>query len=110
MAQYKLTPLTLWGKPDALVPESYDVLRPFDRKTDALADWKTMNKTMAENPLPSRHELLLRQFAQIGIGPGLDVDQLDEATKRGLARAAVDGRICPISCSSKKNTATATRT
>jgi hypothetical protein len=36
--------------------------------------------------------LLLKQFAQIGIGPGLDVDVLDEATKRGLARAANDGR------------------
>jgi hypothetical protein len=92
MAQYKLTPLSLWGKPDAQIPESYDVLKPFDRKTDPLAEWKTMNATMAENPPPSRHELLLKQFAQIGIGPGLDVDTLDEATKRGLARAAVDGR------------------
>jgi hypothetical protein len=91
MAQYKLTPLSLWGKPAAQVPESYDVLRPFDRKTDPLADWKTMNKTMAENPPPSRHELLLKQFAEIGIGSGLDVDKLDEATKRGLARAAIDG-------------------
>jgi hypothetical protein len=91
MAQYKLTPLSLWGKPGAQIPESYDVLRPFDRKTDPLAEWKTMNKTMAENPPPARHELLLKQFAEVGIGPGLDVDQLDEATKRGLARAAVDG-------------------
>ena len=92
MVQYKLTPLSLWGKPGAQIPESYDVLKPFDRKTDPLAEWKTMNATMAENPPPSRHELLLKQFAQIGIGPGLDVDTLDEATKRGLARAAVDGR------------------
>jgi hypothetical protein len=92
MAQYKLTPLSLWGKPGAQIPESYDVLKPFDRKADPLGEWKTMNAAMAENPPPSRHELLLKQFAQIGIGPGLDVDALDEATKRGLARAAVDGR------------------
>jgi hypothetical protein len=92
MAQYKLTPLSLWGKPGAQIPESYEVLKPFDRKTDPLAEWKTMNATMAENPPPSRHELLLKQFAQIGIGPGLDVDKPDDATKRGLARAAVDGR------------------
>ncbi len=92
MAQYQLTPLSLWGKPGVTVPESYDVLRPFDRKSDPLADWKTMNATMAENPPPSRHELLLKQFAQIGVGSGLDVEKLDEATKRGLARAAVDGR------------------
>jgi len=89
MAQYKLTPFSLWGKPGATAPESYDALKPFDRKTDRLADWKTMNATMAENPPPSRHGLLLNQFAQIGIGPGLDVD---ETTKRGLARAAIDGR------------------
>jgi hypothetical protein len=92
MAEYKLTPLSLWGKPGVQAPESYDVLKPFDRKTDPLADWKTMNATMAENAPPTRHELLVKQFAQIGIGPGLDVDTLDEATKRGLARAAVDGR------------------
>ena len=91
MAQYQLTPLSLWGKSGVQLPESYDVLRPFDRKTDPLAEWKTMNKTMAENPPPARHELLLKQFKEIGIGPGLDVDKLDEATKRGLARAAADG-------------------
>jgi hypothetical protein len=92
MAQYKLTPLSFWSKPGETAPESYDVLKPFDRKTDPLADWKTMNATMAANPPPSRHALLLNQFAQIGIGPDLDVDKLDEATKRGLARAAIDGR------------------
>jgi hypothetical protein len=92
MAQYKLTPLSLWGKPDAKIPESYDVLKPFDGKTDPLADWKTMNATMAQNPPPDRHALLLKQFAEIGIGPGLDVDKLDKSTQAGLARAAVDGR------------------
>ena len=92
MAQYKLTPLSLWGKPGANAPESYDVLKPFDRKTDPLAEWKTMNAAMAENPPPSRHEVLLKQFAQIGVGPGLDIAGLDSATKRGLQRAAVDGR------------------
>ena len=34
----------------------------------------------------------MKQFAEIGVGPGLDVDKLDEPTKRGLARAAVEGR------------------
>jgi hypothetical protein len=92
MAQYKLTPLSLWGKPEANAPESYDVLKPFDRKTDPLAEWKTMNAAMAENPPPFRHEVLLKQFAQIGVGPGLDIAGLDSATKRGLQRAAVDGR------------------
>jgi hypothetical protein len=40
----------------------------------------------------ARHEALLRQFARIGVGPGLDVGKLKDATRRGLARAAFDGR------------------
>lgn len=91
-AQYKLTPLSLWGKPDAKVPESRNVWKPYDPKTDPLADWKTMNKAMAENRPSAKHELLLKQFAAIGVGPGQDVEKLDEASKRGLARAARDGR------------------
>jgi len=35
---------------------------------------------------------LLQSFARLGVGPGLDIDALDASTKRGLARAAVDGR------------------
>jgi hypothetical protein len=35
---------------------------------------------------------MLHSFARIGVGPGLDIDALDPSTKRGLARAAVDGR------------------
>ena len=35
---------------------------------------------------------MLQQFARIGIGPGLDVETQDASTKRGLARAAVDGK------------------
>ena len=35
---------------------------------------------------------LLNTFATIGVGPDLDVEAQDDATKRGLARAAVDGR------------------
>jgi hypothetical protein len=92
MDQYKLTPLSLWGHSDARVPENRDVFKPFDSKKDPLADWKTMNRSMAENPPEPRHATLLKQFAEIGIGPGSDVDGLDEPTKRGLARAAVAGR------------------
>ena len=34
----------------------------------------------------------MQQFARIGIGPGLDVEAQDASTKRGLARAAIDGK------------------
>ncbi len=35
---------------------------------------------------------LLQSFARIGVGAGLDIDALDPDTKKGLARAARDGR------------------
>jgi len=47
---------------------------------------------MIEVPADPRDADLLQSFARIGVGPGLDIDALDASTKRGLARAAVDGR------------------
>jgi hypothetical protein len=90
--QYTLTPLSLWGKKNALLPESRDVWKPFDPKTDPLAEWKTMNKAMTENPPEARLAKLVELFGKVGVGPGHDIDKLDEGTKRGLASAAVDGR------------------
>jgi hypothetical protein len=88
---YKLTPLSLWGKAGATVPANRDVAKPFDPKVDPLADWKTINRAMVKNPPLKQHAILLEMFKQIGVGPGLDVEALDDATKRGLARAAKDG-------------------
>jgi hypothetical protein len=90
--QYRLTPMSLFGKPDAQLPESRDVWKPFDAKTDPLAEWKTMDRAMTENPPISRDAALMKLFANIGVGPGQDVDKMDAATKRGLVRAAKDGR------------------
>ncbi|HEX3724765.1 MAG TPA: DUF1254 domain-containing protein [Pirellulales bacterium] len=92
MAHYKLTSLSCWGSPTALAPPDRNVWKPFDRKSDPLAEWKTINHELSENPQSSRDALLLEQFARIGVGAGLDVEKLDEPTKRGLARAAVDAR------------------
>lgn len=89
--QYRLTPLAQWGKPAQNQPENRAVWQPFDEKTDPLAHWKTMNRAMAENPPDARHAVLLKQFSDIGVGPGLDVDKLDPATRRGLVRAAREG-------------------
>lgn len=90
--QYTLIPLTLWGKKDAALPVSRDVWRPFDRETDPLAEWRTMNRAMTENPPEARLAKLVELFGKVGIGPGQDIDKMDASTKRGLARAAVDGR------------------
>ena len=90
--QYKLTPLSQWGKPDVSPPKGAVIWEAFDPKTDPLADWKTINRAMIEVPPPARDADLLQAFARLGIGPGLDVDTEDASTKRGLARAAVDGK------------------
>jgi hypothetical protein len=74
------------------VPERRDVLRPFDQEKDPLAPWKTLNAMLAENPPSAEHELPMKQFATIGIGPGLDVEEQDEVTKKNLARTATVGR------------------
>ena len=74
------------------MPERRDVLRPFDQEKDPLAPWKTLNAMLAENPPSAEHELPMKQFATIGIGPGLDVEEQDEVTKKNLARTATVGR------------------
>ncbi|MFI1539242.1 DUF1254 domain-containing protein [Streptomyces anandii] len=89
--QYRLVPLSLYGKPDAEVPESRDVLTPIPAAEDPLGPWKTLNAMLAENPPPSHHEVLLKQFAQIGVGPGLDVEAQPDAVRRSLVRAAAVG-------------------
>jgi hypothetical protein len=90
--QYVLIPLSLWGKKDVQLPKSRDVWKPFDSKIDPLAEWKTMNRGMTENPPEARLAKLVESFARIGVGPNQDIDALDDSTKRGLERAAVDGR------------------
>ena len=90
--QYTLVPLSLWGRKDAVLPASRDVWKPYDPKADPLAEWKTMNRAMTDDPPEARLSKLVELFGKVGVGPGKDVDSLDDATKRGLARAAVDGR------------------
>ncbi|WP_185806069.1 DUF1254 domain-containing protein [Streptomyces sp. RP5T] len=89
--QYRLTPLHLYGKQGVTVPERRDVLVPVDPERDPLAPWKTLNAMLAENPPPERHEILLRQFAEIGVGAGLDVEAQPESVRQGLIAAATAG-------------------
>ncbi|HRH86891.1 MAG TPA: DUF1254 domain-containing protein [Rubrivivax sp.] len=88
--QYKLTPLSLWGSGKS-APASRDVPPPANPKGDPLASWKTMNAAMTANPPAGAQAAIVRSFADIGIGPGLDVSKTDAATQAGLARAAKDG-------------------
>lgn len=90
--QYTLTPLSYWGRTGVTPPERRDVWKPYDVSTDPLADFRTMNRAMTDDPPEQRLAPLMAQFARIGVGPGQDLDRVDEATRRGLVRAAADGR------------------
>lgn len=88
-----LVPLSQVSKSNPVIPEP-SVLKPFDDSheviTDPMAVWKTINHALTENPPAGGKAMALRMFREINIGPGLDVEAVDEATKRGLSRAAVD--------------------
>ena len=90
--QYRLTPLSRWGKrKSASTAPRRDVYAPADPSEDPLAPWKTLNAMLEENPPPAHHALLLDQLSLIGIGPGLDVEAQPDAVRLGLTRAAAIG-------------------
>ena len=89
--QFLLTPLSSWGKPVDSLPASRDVWAPYKNKQDPLASWRTINRAMTENPPPKSEAALLSFLAQVHIGPGQELDTLDDDSKRGLTRAARDG-------------------
>ena len=88
--QYRVTPLSQWGNAE-VQPPAADVFEPFDPDVDQLAVWKTINRMLSENPPLEDEKALMQFFKEINIGPGLDVETLDEASQRGLARAAKEG-------------------
>jgi len=89
---YKITPLSHYGKA-TVAPVSHDVMKVTAR-TDPLGAFKTMNGVMKENPPTARDAALMKQFALVGLGSMAkgDIEALDPAIKRGLARAIVDGQ------------------
>ncbi len=96
MARYRLTPLSMWGDPDARPAERRDVLAPVEASEDPLGPWRTLNAMLAENPPPAEHDVLLRQFATVGVGPGLDPGEQPEAVRTALGRALAAGmRLLP---------------
>ena len=89
--QYLLTPLSEWGKQNPNRAGDRDVLVPIEPEQDPIGPFKTLNAMLEENPPPAHHEVLMRQFAHVGIGPGLDLDEQPEAVKQGLVRAELIG-------------------
>lgn len=94
-SEFVLAPLSQWKSGKGTPSTRQDVLDPFPAKNDPLADFRTMNAAMKENPPPKRDAALMREFARVGLGPEATVslDDLDENTRKGLQRALVDGNI-----------------
>ncbi|MGD1701766.1 DUF1254 domain-containing protein [Dapis sp. BLCC M229] len=89
---YNLTPLSQWLDP-TVTPSVPDLWEPYlyESSDDPLAYWKNINHAMAENPPDPYDNSLLALFAEIGIGPDLDVELQSDSIKRGLERASTDG-------------------
>jgi len=62
--QYRLTPLSYWGKPQEDLPKSRNVWQPFNAKKDPLAHWKTINRALAEDHPPVYEDVLLKLLAK----------------------------------------------
>jgi len=95
MKQYKLTPLSEWGKPKQDKPwlkapkVAVEALNPTSKP---LGHWQSIFDALARFPTPEKHKAMINMMANIGLKAGMNVEQdLDEATKKGLARAAIDG-------------------
>jgi hypothetical protein len=91
---YKLTPLSLWLKNEEAIPDNRDVWKPYDTLKDPLAHWRTINRFMIDNPCLEQNKAIFELYEQIGIATSdtTKLDSMDDATKRGLARAAVEGQ------------------
>jgi hypothetical protein len=90
--RYRLTPLREETRRGGPARQRHEVWTPPDERADPLATWETMNHAMTENPPEARHRALLHLFSTVGVGPGQDVYASDGATRRGLVRAAYEGR------------------
>ncbi len=78
---YRLTPLDFYlknNKNEEFISTDRNVWKPYDVKKDYLAPWKTMIRTMKENPPPEKDNILLNWFSNIGIGPETDPAELDK--------------------------------
>jgi hypothetical protein len=95
-AQYKLTPLSAWGKPYAPPPGSVDanvdMSPPAEQiaRMDATAYFQLLASQLKANPPPDADAPVVAQLAKIGLVPGQDFDvgSLDP-----LVAKALDGSV-----------------
>jgi hypothetical protein len=98
--QYKLTPLSAWGKP-YVPPAEVPVAAGVDTKTPPLAQVQKMDagayfgrlaRLMKDNPPASADAAMIEKLKTVGIEPGKDFDiaKLDPDNAKGMQRA-MDG-------------------
>ncbi len=94
--EYKLTPLSAFGKPytppKGIVDPNIDTKTPPVEqvgKMDAATFFSTLATLLKSNPPPAADAPALAQLAKIGIVPGQDFDmsKLDAATAKGLEKS-----------------------
>jgi hypothetical protein len=96
--QYKLIPLSAWGK-DYTPPSDVPVAPGVDAKTpgaaqvakmDAATFFARLNTVMKDNPPATADADVMTRFAAIGIAPGKPFDpaKLDPAVAKGVERGA----------------------
>jgi hypothetical protein len=94
--QYKITPLSAFGKPYTPPPGVVDPAvdtktAPVDQlaKMDATTFFKTLARLMAANPPPPADAPALALLARIGVAPGQDFEpgKLDPAIAKGLEKS-----------------------
>ncbi len=92
--QYKLTPLSAWGK-DYTPPEDVPVAQGIDVKTppvqqvltmDAATFFARLNTLMKDNPPAAADADAMKRFAAIGVAPGkpFDAAKLDPTVAKGI--------------------------
>lgn len=95
--QYKLTPLSAWGRPyappaEAPMAEGVDAKTPpLDQvqKMDAGAYFGRLARLMKDNPPAPADAPMVAKLKTLGIAPGkdFDIDKIDPDTPKGLQRA-----------------------
>ncbi len=100
--QYKLTPLSAWGRPwtppaEVPVPPGADTTPPLERvqKLDAGAFFGRLARLMTDNPPAPADGQMLKTLKAVGIEPGKDFDiaAVDPRTAKELQRAMRTFRI-----------------
>lgn len=108
--QYKLTPLSAWGKPytppAGKVDPGVDMSPPVEQvaKMSAATYFKTLATLLKSTPPPPADAPAVAQLAKIGIVPGQDFDmgKVDPAVARGLEKS-VETALAKLQAAAKES-------